>query len=216
MARRVPMQNLRDHRPGDIFGSMVDVARKRVTYAEYIAIANDSPVKYEYIAGEIVAMSGGTIAHGRLIGRVTDVLNRALDGTRCVVLPSDLRVRIRSAERSTYPDLHVVCGEIERDPDDDHAIVNPAVIVEILSDSTEDSDRTEKFAAYRRLRSLREYVLVSQRERRVEVYRRDSRRWYLDEYGPGERLALGSLAIELAIELAVDELYIDRIGPIVG
>ena len=191
---------------------MVNVARKRVTYAEYIAIANDSPVKYEYIAGEVVAMAGGTIAHGRLIGRATDVLNRALDGTRCVVLPSDLRVRIRSAERSTYPDLHVVCGEIERDPDDDHAIVNPTAIVEVLSDSTQDSDRTEKFAAYRRLRSLQEYVLVSQRERRVEVYRRDGRRWLLDEYGPSERLALSSLAIELA----VDELYVDRIGQIVG
>ena len=190
---------------------MVDLARKRISYAEYIAIANDSPVKYEYIAGEIVAMSGGTIAHGRLIGRVTDALNRALDGKRCIVLPSDLRVRIRIAERSTYPDLHIVCGEIERDPDDDHAIVNPTVIVEVLSDSTEDSDRTEKFAAYRRLPSLREYVLVSQRERRVELYRRDGRRWHLDEYGPGERLTLESLAIAVM----VDEIYVDRIGPIV-
>jgi Uma2 family endonuclease len=191
---------------------MVVSARKRVSYAEYVAIANDSPVKYEYITGEIVAMSGGTIAHGRLIGRITDLLNRALDGTPCIVLPSDLRVRIRSADRATYPDLHVVCGELERDPDDDHAIVNPTVIVEVLSDSTEDSDRTEKFAAYRRLASLREYVLISQRERRVEVYRRDGRRWLLDEYGPGERPALASLAIELA----VDELYVDRIGPILG
>jgi Uma2 family endonuclease len=191
---------------------MVDVARKRVSYAEYVSIANDSPVKYEYIAGEIVAMSGGTIAHGRLIGRATDLLNRALDGKRCLVLPSDLRVRIRSAERATYPDLHVVCGEFERDPDDDHAIVNPTVIVEVLSDSTEGSDRTEKFAAYRRLPSLREYVLISQRERRVEVYRRDGRRWHLDEYGPGERLPLSSLAVELV----VDELYVDRLGSILG
>jgi Uma2 family endonuclease len=190
---------------------MVDLARRRVTYAEYVAIANDSPVKYEYISGEIVAMSGGTIAHGRLIGRTMDVLNRALDGTRCVVLPSDLRVRIRSAERSTYPDLHIVCGEIERDPDDDHAIVNPTVIVEILSDSTEDSDRAEKFAAYRRLKSLREYVLISQHERRVEVYRRDLRRWHLDEYGTGERLTLEAIAVTVA----VDDLYTDRIGPIV-
>src|SRR5688500_13538094 len=95
----------------DTLAGMVDVARKRVTYAEYVAIANDSPVKYEYISCEVVAMSGGTIARGRLIGRTTDVLNRALDGTRCVVLPSDLRVRIRSAERSTHPDLHIVCGE---------------------------------------------------------------------------------------------------------
>src|SRR5438445_7845245 len=125
------------------------------TYAEYVAIANDSTVKYEYIAGEIVAMSAGTVAHGRLIGRATDLLNRGLDGKSCIVLPADLRVRIRAAERATYPDLHLVCGAIERDPEDDHAIVNPAVIVEVRSDS--------KFATYRRLKSLREYVLVSQR-----------------------------------------------------
>ncbi len=191
---------------------MADVAKKRASYAEYLAIANDSPVKYEYIAGEIVAMSGGTIVHGRLIGRVTDALNRALDGKRCIVLPSDLRVRIRSAERATYPDLHVVCGGVERDAEDDHAIVNPTVIVEVLSDSTEDSDRTEKFAAYRRLKSLREYLLISQRERRVEVYRRDGRRWHLDEYGGGERFGLDSLGVELA----VDEVYVDRLGTIVA
>jgi Uma2 family endonuclease len=86
------------------------------------------------------------------------------------------------------------------------------VIVEVLSDSIEDPDRTEKFAAYRRLKSLGEYVLVSQRDRRVEVYRRDGRRWHLDEYCPGERLTLDSIAIALVI----DEIYVDRIGPIVG
>jgi Uma2 family endonuclease len=191
---------------------MVAPSRKRATYAEYIAIANDSSVKYEYIGGEIVAMSGGTIAHARLIGRVGDLLNRALDGKPCLVLPSDLRVRIRAADMATYPDLHVVCGTIEQDPEDDHAVINPTVIPEVLSDSTEDSVRTDKFAAYRRLPSLREYVLVAQRERRIEVYRRDGRRWHLDEYRSGERLTLEAIAVELS----VDDVYADRLGPIVG
>ena len=192
---------------------MVDVARKRVTYAEYLALANDSDVKYEYVAGEIVAMAGGTVEHGRLIGRATALIDRVLEGKPCIVLPSDLRVRIRAAERSTYPDLHIVCGPPERDPDDDHAIVNPTVIVEVLSDSTAGLDRTEKFAAYRRLPSLREYVLISQRERRVELYRRrENRRWQLDEYVAGDRLRLESLAVEVA----VDELYVDRVGVIVA
>lgn len=191
---------------------MGDVARRRVTYAEYLAIANDSDTRYEYVAGEVVAMAGGTVEHGRLIGRASALIDRALDGRPCIVLPSDLRIRIRAADRSTYPDLHVVCGEPERDPDDDHAIVNPTVVVEVLSDSTAGHDRTEKFAAYRRLPSLREYVLVSQRERRVEVYRRrENRRWQLDEYVTGDRLRLESLAIELS----VDELYVDRVGVIV-
>ena len=145
------------------------------------------------------------------MGRASHLLNRALDGKPCLVLSSDLRVRIRSAERATYPDLYVICGEIERDSEDDHAVVNPTMIVEILSDSTEDSDRTEKLAAYRRLKSLREYVLVSQRERRVEVYRRDGRRWHLDEVHTGERLTLESIAADLA----VDDMYVDQLGAIV-
>jgi Uma2 family endonuclease len=191
---------------------MVDVARRRASYAEYVTIANDSGVRYEYIAGEIVAMAGGSVAHARLISRVSAMIDRALDGRPCIVLPSDMRVRIRPADRATYPDLFVVCGEPERDPDDDHAVVNPTVIVEVLSDSSNESDRTDKFAAYRRLRSLSEYVLVSQRERRVEVYRRDGRRWYLEEYGRGELLRLESITAELA----VDEMYVDRVGAIVG
>jgi Uma2 family endonuclease len=191
---------------------MVDVARRRATYAEYVAIANDSDVKYEYVSGEIVAMAGGSLAHARLISRVSSVLDRALEGKPCIVLPSDMRVRIRAADRATYPDVFVVCGQPEQDADDDHAVVNPTVIVEVMSDSSADSDRTDKFAAYRRLGSLREYVLIAQRERRIEVYRRDGRRWVLDEYGPGERAALESIAVELA----VDEVYVDRVGPIVA
>lgn len=190
---------------------MVDPARRRATYAEYASIANDSPVKYEYIAGEIVAMSGGTVAHARLIGRATDLVNRALGERPCIVLPSDMRVRIRAADRATYPDLYVVCGSPERDPDDDHAVVNPTVIVEVLSASSESSDRIDKFGAYRRLPSLREYVLVAQEERRVEIYRREGRRWVLDELGRGEVLRLESISVEVS----VDDLYVDRVGAIV-
>ena len=191
---------------------MVDVARRCATYAEYVAIANDSDVKYEYFAGEVVAMAGGTVEHGRLIARATALIDRALEGRPCIVLSSDIRIRIRAADRSTYPDLHIVCGQPERDPDDDHSIVNPTVIVEVLSNSTAGFDRIEKFAAYRRLPSLREYVLFSQRERRVEVYRRrENRRWQLDEHVAGDRLRLESLAIELSI----DDLYVDRVGVIV-
>jgi Uma2 family endonuclease len=190
---------------------MVDVAHRRATYAEYVALANDSDVKYEYVAGEVVAMAGGSVTHARLISRLSSLLDRALDGKPCIVLPSDLRVRIRAADRATYPDIFVVCGEPERDPDDDHAVVNPTAIIEVLSDSTHQSDRTDKFAAYRRLTSLREYVLVSQRERRIEVYRREGRRWYLEESGTGERVRLESLGIELIL----DEAYVDRVGVIV-
>ena len=190
---------------------MVDVASRRATYAEYLAFCETSETKHEYISGEIVAMSGGTIAHGRLIGQLAGLLRDALKGRSCVVLPAEVRVRIRAADRATYPDLHVVCTAVETDPDDAHAVVNPTVIIEVLSDSTADADRGDKFAAYRRLRSLRQYVLVSQHERRVDVYTRDERRWMLDEYRAEEKLQLESIAVELA----VDDIYVDALGAIV-
>jgi Uma2 family endonuclease len=190
---------------------MIDVARQRASYAEYAAFTETSELKHEYIDGAIVAMSGGTIAHGRLIGRVTSLMSRALEGRRCLVMPSDVRVRIRAADRATYPDLFVVCDAVEHDPDDDHSVTNPSVIVEVLSSSTADSDRGDKFAAYRRLRSLREYVLVSQLEHRIDVYRRDGRRWHLDEYRPGETFQLESISVTLA----VDDVYSDALGAIV-
>jgi Uma2 family endonuclease len=186
-------------------------ATKRITYDEYLALEAASETRHEYISGVVVAMAGGTIEHGRLIARVAALLSRALEGRPCVVLSSDVRVRIRVAERSTYPDLFVVCGEIERDDEDAQAIVNPLVVVEVLSDSTAESDRGDKFAAYRRLRSVREYIIVSQEERRIDAYRREGRRWGLDEHGPGESLRLESLGIDVK----VDDAYADALGVIV-
>lgn len=192
--------------------SMVDVAHRRATYAEYMAFSETSELKHEYISGEIVAMAGGTIAHGRLISQVTGLVRDGLRGRPCIVLPAEVRVRIRAADRATYPDLLVVCSAVEADPDDPQAVINPTVIVEVLSDSTADADRGDKFAAYRRLRSLREYVLVSQHERRIDVYTRDGRRWVLDEYRAGEQLRLESIDVGLA----VDDVYRDGLGPIIG
>ncbi len=189
----------------------MEPARKRVTYAEYVALEAASQDKHEFISGLVIAMSGGTIEHGRLMSRLTVLLSRGLEGRPCVVLSSDVRVRIRAADRATYPDLNVVCGAVERDPDDELSVVNPTVIVEVLSESSAESDRGDKFAAYRRLKSLREYVPVSQVERRVDVYRRDGRRWVLDEFDAGERFRLESIDVELA----VDEVYTDPLGAIV-
>lgn len=169
-------------------------------------------LKHEFIAGEILAMAGGTIAHGRLIAQLAALLRAGLDGRPCIVLPADVRVRIRAADRATYPDLQIVCGALDVDPDDADAVTNPTVIVEVLSDTTVDADRGDKFAAYRRLRSLREYVLVSQHERRIDVYVRDGRRWVLDEYGPGETFRLESVGVDVPVDLT----YVDALGPIVA
>lgn len=190
----------------------MEAARTRVTYAEYVSFETASDAKHEFVCGVVIAMAGGTIEHGRLMTRLTVLVSAALGDKPCLVLPSDVRVRIRAADRATYPDLHIVCGEVERDPEDDRAVVNPVVIFEVLSPTTAESDRGDKFAAYRRLRSLRHYVLVSQEERRIDVYRRDGRRWVLDEFGATERFAVDSVGVELA----VDDVYTDALGSILG
>jgi Uma2 family endonuclease len=187
---------------------MSEAAAQRVTYARYVAMAEASETKLEYEAGVVRAMAGGTIEHGRLMVSVSTALSNALRGKPCVVLSSDVRVRVRAADRATYPDVTVVCGRIEHDADDELAVINPKVIVEVSSATTELSDRTDKFADYRRLPSLAEYVLVSQRSARIEVYRRDGKRWTLDEYGKAEHAKLESLGIEID----VDAVYFDPLA----
>lgn len=171
-----------------------------MSYAEYLAAEAASPVKHEFLRGDVFAMAGGTPEHGRLAANMIYELRRALEGRPCVVLTSDVRVRIRATDRSTYPDVSVVCGRIEPAADDPDAIGNPVVIVEVLSDSTEADDRGEKFAHYRRLPSLVEYVLVSQRAPRIEVYRREGNRWALTEAAAGESLTLESIGASIAVD----------------
>ncbi|MBI4957348.1 MAG: Uma2 family endonuclease [Myxococcales bacterium] len=174
------------------------------TFAEYLEQERTSDVKHEFVHGDVVAMAGGTPEHARLAARVGFALLAQLGGRACEVFSSDLRVRVPATGLTTYPDLSVVCGRLETDPEDASTAINPVVLVEVLSDGTEAYDRGEKFAHYRRLASLMEYVLVSQRERRIEVFRRGAGGgWTLFEAGPGERLAL----LALGCELRVDEIY---------
>ena len=176
-----------------------------MTYAEYLAAEQVSPVKHEYLRGEIFAMAGGTIEHSRLAGNLIAALCNALAGRPCNVFTSDLRVRILATEKATYPDVTVVCGKVERAPDDDQAAINPILIAEVFSDGTEAEDRGDKFAHYRRIPSLCDDVLVSQKERRIEVYHREGDHWILTEAGPGAVAQVASFGVSLS----VDDVYRD-------
>jgi Uma2 family endonuclease len=176
-----------------------------MSYAQYLELESRGDVKHEYLRGDVWAMAGGTPRHGRLAARLTSELGNALKGRPCVVYSSDVRIRIESTDRSTYPDLSVVCGEDRFAPDDANALVNPIIIVEVLSESTERSDRGEKFAHYQRLASLREYVLVDQERPRIEVFRRQGDSWLLSIHESGGTVRLES--IEAGIE--VDAVYAD-------
>jgi len=182
-------------------------ASRKLTYADYLALEEKSlDTKHELIDGEITAMAGGTPDHGALAMAFGRLVQNALGDRPCRVYSSDVRVRVRATGMAAYPDLSVVCGRLETDPDDALAITNPVVIVEVLSDSTEARDRGVKAAHYRNLESLREYVLVSQRERRIEVHRRnEAGRWELFEYESGQRVEL----VSLGCVVPLDEVYRD-------
>jgi len=180
-----------------------------MSYAEYLVAEAASDLRHEYLKGEAWAMAGGTPEHGGLAAAVIGELRAALRGKPCRVYSSDVRVRVSETGLSTYPDVSVVCGQLVTAPEDPDAVTNPTVLVEVLSDTTEAYDRGAKAAHYRRIPSLREYVLVSQVEPLVEVYRRaESGRWELLEARAGDAVELGSLGVRID----VTALYANPLG----
>ncbi len=173
-------------------------------YDDYLALEARTGEKHEYLEGEAWAMAGGTPPHAQLSARIVMELGILVRGGSCGVYSSDLKLRVLATGLTTYADAVVVCGPIERAPMDRNAVTNPRVIVEVLSDSTEAWDRGGKFAHYRRVPSLQAYVLVSQREARIEVYSRDGKRWTLAESGEGERVELPSLDGGLSVSAVYD------------
>lgn len=183
-----------------------------VRYSDYLVAEGKSLTKNEYINGVVYAMAGGTPEHAALTTALASELRQALGGRACRVYSSDLRVRVTETDLATYPDVTVVCGQFQAAPDDPNAAVNPSLLVEVLSDSTEAYDRGEKSAHYRYIASLKEYAFVSQRSQRVEVYRRNKKNhWELFEFRPGEEAVFESIGCKIK----VNEIYRDPLksGP---
>ena len=154
----------------------------RVTPEEYLELDRASDVRNEYYNGHMYAMSGGSVLHAIIIGNLTRETGNALRGRPCFVAPSDLRVRISPDGLYTYPDIVVVCGELKVLDRRNDTVLNPILVIEVLSPSTEAYDRGLKSAQYRTLETLQEYALVSQSEARVEIFRRQSSGdWLLSE-----------------------------------
>jgi Uma2 family endonuclease len=187
----------------------VATAARRVhyTYEQYLSLERDSPIKHEFLEGEIYALAGGSPEHAALAGTVIGLLgNRLPPG--CRVFTSDLRVRIPATGLSTYPDVAVVCGAVQRAAEDRMAAVNPVLLVEITSHSTEDYDRGEKLRHYQQLATVREVVIVSHRGPHVTVHRReDDGSWSAREAAAGQVIEL----VSIAARIAVDEIYKDAL-----
>jgi Uma2 family endonuclease len=166
--------------------------------------------RHEYVAGEAFAMSGGSAEHHAIIGNIYGQLWNQSKGRPCHVYGQGMRLRIAAADAGKYPDLMALCGEQQFHDGRRDLLLNPSLIVEVLSDSTEGYDRGGKFALYRRLPSLKEYLLVAQDRVSVELYvPGDDGRWVLSAYEDlGMRVPLPSIGCELAVA----EVY-DRIDP---
>jgi Uma2 family endonuclease len=176
--------------------------RVHYTYAEYLALEEESSVRHEYLDGEIYAMAGGSPDHAALAAGLIGILRGQLP-PGCRVFTSGLRVRIAASGLSTYPDAAVICGRTMRSPDDPLAVTNPVLLVEVTSPSTEDYDRGEKLRHYTGLPSVREVLIVSHRVPELTLHRREDTRWTSTTAGPGESLELASVAAHVS----VDEVY---------
>ena len=181
---------------------MTTARRVHHTYPEYLAALEVSGVKLEYCDGEIYAMAGGTPAHADLAASATRLLGNALLG-RCRVSSSDLKVRIETTDLSTFPDVTIVCGEREVATIDRNAVINPTVLVEVTSHSTEDYDRGEKLNHYKQCLSVQAVLFVSHRRQQVTVVSRTPSGWQQEERRAGETVDLETPRLSLN----VDELY---------
>lgn len=159
---------------------MSTAEKKWISPREYLVFERASRVRHEYYNGEIFAMTGASRNHNRLSVNLARRLAEAFDDGRCEVFMNDMRVKVDETGLYTYPDAVVTCGESRFEDDELDTLLNPRVVIEILSDSTEKYDRGEKFAQYRNLESLSDYILVSQHRPRVEYFsRRDDGSWLM-------------------------------------
>lgn len=181
-----------------------------LTPEEYLAIERKAQSKSEYINGEIVAMTGASRKHNLIVFNLTREISQQLQGRPCEGYSNDMRVRVPSTRFYTYPDLVVVCGEPDFEDDYLDTLLNPTLIIEVLSESTEGYDRGKKFGFYRTIPSLVEYLLVAQDEHRIEQYaKQPDGRWLLSEYRLAEDVAeLASIQCRLALREVYDKVVL--------
>lgn len=172
----------------------------------YMAWEDEQPERHEYLAGEVFAMSGGTDAHYTILGNAYAGLRAALSGKPCRAFVSGMKLRIDRADAVFYPDVFVTCDARDRQPEASLAKQHPALIIEVLSDSTAAFDRGRKFELYQQIDTLQEYLLIEQDRKHADLFRKNSEGlWVLHPAGEGDVVTLESVGVELAL----DGLYED-------
>ena len=167
---------------------------------EYLAWELEQAERHEYVDGEVFAMGGASDAHGTIAGNLFVALHTHARGGPCKVFIADMKVQVEAANGFFYPDIVVTCDPRDRGPEASHVKHHPRLIVEVLSPTTEAYDRGKKFAFYRQLESLQEYVLISPEDRKIDVFRRDDTdHWVLYPFAAVDRLELASLAFSCPV-----------------
>ena len=180
----------------------------RLTEEEYLRIERAASYKSEFVGGEMFAMAGGTPRHSMLEANASRELGHQLRRTRCRVCSSNMRFRTPVTGDELYPDISVICGPVQLYPGSTDILVNPTVVVEVLSPSTANYDRGLKFELYRQFPTLRDYVIIHQKSIYIEHHSRQSdNAWLLREYrGPDARVLLASIECELHLGSVYEDL----------
>jgi Uma2 family endonuclease len=179
---------------------MASIPEYHISPDEYLRLERAAETKSEYDDGLIYAMAGASLRHNFIVAGLVRSLGNRLS-SRCGVLPSDMKVRILNPTRFFYPDVSVVCGPPQFADDETDVLLNPLIVFEVLSDTTESSDRGRKFRSYQTIDSLQEIVLVSQDLYLAEHFRRDGAHWiYTASQGRDARLTLPAVECELPLD----------------
>ena len=182
---------------------------ENLSIKDYIEVEQATNTRYEYHDGTIYAMAGGSIEHGLISGNTYGELKFSLreKGSDCKAINNDVKLHVESLNKFLYPDVMVVCGEMERSTKEKNAVVNPSVIIEVLSNSTEAYDRGDKFFAYRQIATLREYILIHQYKAQIEIYTRKNDLWRITRVeGLDESFTISALDISINLKNVYEDV----------
>jgi Uma2 family endonuclease len=181
---------------------MTSQPKNLLTPEEYLAIERNAEFKSEYFAGEMFAMAGASRQHNLIVSNLIRMLGNQLLERECNVYPSDMRVKITKTGKYTYPDVAISCSEELFEDEYKDTLLNPVVIIEVLSESTEAYDRGKKFENYQNIDSLHEYVLVAQEPCRIEQYiRQNDKAWtYFEFHEANDIVQLTTIKCELSLK----------------
>jgi Uma2 family endonuclease len=187
---------------------MIAVPHNYFSADDYLQWEEQQEEKHEYVDGKMYAMAGASEDHIDITTNLTVILSNHLRGKDCKLFPSDMRLNIASKKIYYYPDLLVTCDE--RDRFNKKQKNYPCLIIEVLSESTESKDRGVKFANYQTIQSLQEYVLISQWEQRIEVFRRNAKFWVLQTYTAGELIELQSINLQISMDAIYEDVALSE------